>query len=53
MTTLGTCPVCSRLYTLTESGKMPDHLEKQSSGRQAPPRCGGVGQQPIARTTEK
>jgi hypothetical protein len=49
MPLLGTCPVCNRLYTLTEKGTLPDHLEK-ANGRQSRPPCQGVGQGPF---TEK
>jgi hypothetical protein len=53
MTTLGTCPVCRRLYTLTENGTMPSHLEKHVSGRETSPPCQGVGEPPADRATEK
>lgn len=46
MATLGTCPVCRRLYTLTEAGVMPLHLEKAVSGRRVSPPCEGTGQPP-------
>jgi hypothetical protein len=53
MELLGTCPVCRRLYTLAENGTMPSHLEKHVSGRKSSPPCRGVGEPPVARTTEK
>ncbi|WHM30215.1 hypothetical protein OH540_09290 [Streptomyces sp. BPPL-273] len=46
MTTLGTCPVCHRQYTLTEEGLLPHHLEKAVNSQKTSPPCEGAGQSP-------
>lgn len=53
MATLGTCPECHRLYTLTENELMPLHLEKAVSGRKTSPPCEGSDKQPAGPATEK